>query len=107
MCSSDLLTLTDNHDASGVARYPVGTCPIVDPDSKEVLVDERGRRSYTTSIAYGPSVGKNIALGYLPASYAQKGRELLIEYFNEPFPVRVEAVGCVGLYDPENLLPRA
>ena len=71
-----------------------------------MLVDDLGRRSYTTSIAFGPSVGKNIALGYLPAAYANAGQELAIEYFDESFPVRVETVGCVGLYDPDNLLPR-
>lgn len=100
------LAMTDNRDKDGVERYPVGACPIVDPDSGEVLVDELGRRSYTTSIAFGPSIGKNIALAYLPNDYAEQGRELLLEYFDEPFPVRVEAVGCTGLYDPENLLPR-
>lgn len=100
------LVMTDNVDASGVARFPVGTCPILDPDTGEVPVDGLGRRSYTTSIAYGPSVGRNIALGYLPAEYAREGRNLLIEYFDDPFPVEVAAVGCKGLYDPDNLLPR-
>ena len=100
------LTMTDNLDSNGVPRYPVGNCPIVDPDSNAVLTDELGRRSYTTSIAFGPSIGKNIALGYLPKEYAEEGRTLLIEYFDESFPVRVEAVGCKGLYDPDNLLPR-
>lgn len=100
------LVMTDNRDSKGVARYPVGTCPIVDPGTGEVLIDDLGRRSFTTSIAFGPSIGKNIALSYLPASYAKQGQELVIEYFDEPFPVRVEAVGCVGLYDPDNLLPR-
>ena len=98
--------MTNNLDAKGVARYPVGICPILDSQTGEVLVDAIGRRSYTTSIAYGPSVGKNIALGYLPHDYAVQGRELMIEYFGEQFPVKVEAVGCVGLYDPANELPR-
>ncbi len=100
------MTMTDNKDAAGIARYPVGPCPIVDPATREVLVDEVGRRSYATSIAYGPSVGKNIALGYLPKAYANEGQELLLEYFDEPFPIKVEMVGCKGLYDPENRLPR-
>ena len=101
------MTMTDNIDGNGVARYPVGTCPILDPDRREVLVDALGRRSYTTSIAYGPSVGRNILLGYLPREYAVEGRELVMEYFDEPFPVRVDAVGCKALYDPENRLPRS
>ena len=100
------MTMTDNKDAAGIARYPVGPCPIVDPATREVLVDEVGRRSYATSIAYGPSVGKNIALGYLPKAYATEGQKLLLEYFDEPFPIKVEMVGCKGLYDPENRLPR-
>ena len=100
------LIITDNIDANGVARYPVGTCPILDPETREVPVDSLGRRSYTTSIAYGPSVGKNIAMGYLPADYASEGRELLIEYLGEAYTAQVAAVGCKGLYDPDNLLPR-
>jgi glycine cleavage system aminomethyltransferase T len=98
--------MTDNIDSKGIARYPVGQWPVLDPDTNQVLIDDIGRRSYATSIAYGPSVGKNIALGYLPKAYAEQGRELLLEYFDEPFPIRVEAVGCEGLYDPDNLLPR-
>ena len=100
------LVMTDNVDSKGVARYPVDTCPIVDPQSNEVLVDELGRRSYTTSICFGPSIGKNIALGYLPRDYAQEGRELVIEYFDEQYPVVVKAVGCKALYDPDNELPK-
>ncbi|MGI9315686.1 MAG: FAD-dependent oxidoreductase [bacterium] len=100
------MIMTNNTDAKGVARYPVGQWPILDPDTNEVLVDALGRRSYITSIAYGPSVGKNIALGYLPKEYAEEGRELVMEYFNEPFTIRVEAVGCKGLYDPANSLPK-
>jgi len=101
------LTMTDNVDANGVARYPVGQWPVLDPDSGVVLVDSVGRRSYVTSIAYGPSIGKNIALCYLPHDYAVEGKELIMEYFDEPFPVKVEAVGCVALYDPDNALPRS
>ena len=100
------MTMTDNVDSKGVARYPVGQWPILDPDTGEVLIDEIGRRSYITSMAYGPSVGKNIALGYLPRDYAVEGRELIMEYFNEPFPLKVEAVGCKALYDPDNVLPK-
>ncbi len=96
------MTLTDNIDAHGVARYPVGQWPIVDPETGEVPVDAQGRRSYVASIEYGPSLGKIIALGYLPAEYAQEGRVLAVEYFNEAFPLRVEAVGYRALYDPAN-----
>ena len=98
------MTMTDNVDSKGVARYPVGQWPILDPNSNEVLIDDMDRRSYITSIAFGPSVGKNIALGYLPKDYATVGQELLMEYFDEPFPIKVEAVGCKALYDPDNTL---
>lgn len=101
------LVVTDNIDSEGVARYPVGICPVLDEQTGETLVDELGRRSYTTSIAYGPSVGKNIALAYLPHDRAKKGNGLMIEYFGEHFPVEVAGVGYEPLYDPENLKPRS
>ena len=101
------MTMQDNTDANGIARYPVGSWPIMDPETGEVLVDSVGRRSYITSIAYGPTLGKNIALGYLPYEYCEEGRVLAMEYFHERFPVKVEAVGYKPLYDPENLKPRS
>jgi glycine cleavage system aminomethyltransferase T len=101
------LVMTDNIDAKGVARYPVGTMPVMDPKTGETLVDDLGRRSFTTSMAYGPTIGKNIGLAYLPWAYAQEGRKLTIEYFGETYPVEVAAVGYKPLYDPENLKPRS
>ena len=100
------LVMTENTDKSGVKRYPLGNLPVVDPATGEVLVDELGRRSYTTSIAYGPTVGKNIALAYLPWSHCQVGRKLNVEYFAETYPVEVVGVGYKPIYDPENLKPR-
>ncbi|MBX2880519.1 MAG: FAD-dependent oxidoreductase [Granulosicoccus sp.] len=101
------LTMISNIDAQGIARYPLEVCPIIDPESGNVLVDSLGRRSYTTSIVYGPSIGKNIALAYLPHAWCREGQQLLIEYFGEHYPVQVEAVGYKPLYDPENLKPRS
>ena len=101
------LVMTDNRDATGVARYPVGILPVQDPDSGETLVDDLGRRSYTSSIAYGPTIGNNIALAYLPHAYAQEVRKLQVEYFGDTYPVEVAAVGYKALYDPENLKPRS
>ena len=68
------MTMTSNLDANGVARYPVGSWPIVDPQSGEVLIDSDGRRSYATSVAFGPSIGKNIILAYLPYEYCEVGK---------------------------------
>jgi len=101
------LVMTSNTDSKGVARYPVGTLPVMDPATGETLVDELGRRSFTTSIAYGPTIGKNIALAYLPWAYCQEGRKLTVEYFGETYPVEVASVGYKPLYDPENLKPRS
>jgi glycine cleavage system aminomethyltransferase T len=101
------LVMTDNVDAGGTARYPVGTLPVIDPETGKTLVDELGRLSYTTSIAYGPTIGKNIALAYLPHEHAEVGRKLNVEYFSQTFPVEVAAVGYAPLYDPQNLKPRS
>jgi len=100
------LVMTENTDASGVKRYPVGILPVMDPDTGKTLVDELGRLSYTTSIAFGPTLGKNIALAYLPKEFCEVGRKLQIEYFSETYPVEVAAVGYQPLYDPENLKPK-
>ena len=100
------LVMTDNRDSQGVGRYPVGILPIMDTESGETLVDSEGRRSFTTSIAYGPTIGKNIALGYLPHEHAVKGKKFQVEYFGETYPVEVAGVGYEPLYDPENLKPR-
>ncbi len=101
------LIMTDNVDAKGVARYPVGKLPVMDPETGKTLIDELGRRSYTTSIAYGPTIGKNIALAYLPWDYCEVGRTLTISYFDEIYPVEVVGIGYTPLYDPENQKPRS
>lgn len=101
------LTLRDNVDAQGVARYPVGQWPVIDPETAQVPIDALGRRSYVSSVAYGPSVGCNIALAYLPPEHAHIGNTLSLEYFHEHYPLRVDAVGCRGLYDPDNQRPRS
>jgi glycine cleavage system aminomethyltransferase T len=101
------LVMTDNVDSNGVARYPVGIMPVMDPETGETLVDDLGRLSFTTSVAYGPTIGKNIALAYLPWSHCQEGRKLTVEYFGETYPVEVAGVGYKPLYDPENLKPKS
>jgi len=100
------LVMTDNVDSAGVARFPVGIMPVMDPETGETLKDELGRLSFTTSVAYGPTLGKNIALAYLPWAYCQEGRKLTVEYFGETYPVEVAAVGYRPLYDPESLKPK-
>jgi glycine cleavage system aminomethyltransferase T/glycine/D-amino acid oxidase-like deaminating enzyme len=101
------LIMTDNVDGKGVARYPVGSLTVLEPGTGETLVDELGRRSFTTSIAFGPSIGKNIALAYLPWAYCQEGRRLAVQYFGETYPAVVAAVGYKALYDSQNLKPKS
>ncbi len=101
------LVMTENTDASGVKRYPVGAMPVMDPETGKTLVDSLGRISYTTSVAYGPTIGKNIALAYLPQDYCEAGRKLTVEYMSETYPAEVAGVGYQPLYDPENLKPRS
>ena len=101
------LVMDENRDSTGTARYPVGVLPILDPKTGQTLVDTEGRRSFTTSIAYGPSVGKNIALSYLPHEHAVEGNTFHAEYFGEVFPMTVAAVGYKALYDPDNARPKS
>jgi glycine cleavage system aminomethyltransferase T/glycine/D-amino acid oxidase-like deaminating enzyme len=101
------MTLDSLAVGDGPKRYPVGLWPILDSQSQNVLIDERGRRSYTTSSSYCPSLGQHAVMGYLPRAYAQTGRPLLLEYFNESgdghYPMTVRIVGAGSLYDPDDL----
>jgi glycine cleavage system aminomethyltransferase T len=101
------LELGDTTDSNGVVRYPVGTWPILDAESKEVIIDSHGRRSYTTSMAFGPSLGVNIAMGYLPFDKAVEGDTVLIEYFGEQYEAKVMKVGYGALLDPTNERPKS
>jgi len=106
--SAILCTMTlDTLDVSGEgSRYPVGISPIIDPDTGEVPVDNKGRRSYSTSMSYCPSIQKHVVMGYLPREIANKGKQLSLEYFNENgegvYPMTVQIVGKGSLYDPNN-----
>ena len=103
--------------AAGRSGHPGGWSEVVLADRRwrqiqtqfgyGTLIDALDRRSYTTSIAFGPTIGKNIALAYLPHAYAEVGRELQIQYFADVYPVMVEAVGYRALYDAENGKPRS
>ena len=97
----DALSVKDNPN-----RYPVGISPIIDPDTGLVPIDEKGRRSYSTSMSYCPSIEKHVVMGYLPKDIAHKGKALSLEYFNEDgdgiYPMTVQIVGKGSLYDPTN-----
>lgn len=102
-----LCTMTvDDLCVSGKARYPVGIAPIIDPDTGNVPLDSKGRRSYTTGMSYCPSIKEFVVMGYLPKEIAIEGKKLSIEYFNEDgdglYPITVKIVGKGSLYDPTN-----
>ena len=103
LCTMTLDTLSASGEGS---RYPVGISPIIDPDTGEVPVDSKGRRSYSTSMSYCPSIEKHVVMGYLPREIAKKGKQLSLEYFNENgegvYPMTVQIVGKGSLYDPNN-----
>jgi len=100
------MTLDSLSVGDGPQRFPVGIWPILDADSKDVLIDERGRRSYATSTSYCPSLGVHAVMGYLPRERAQAGNALVLEYFDEGgdghYPMTVKVVGAGSLYDPDN-----
>ena len=100
------MTLDTLKQGSNPARYPVGTSPIIDPETGCVPVDSKGRRSYSTSMSYCPSIEKHVVMGYLPRDIARKGKALSLEYFNENgdgvYPMTVQIVGKGSLYDPTN-----
>ena len=95
------LTVDDHTSSTGERRFMLGHEPVLDMDGN-VLVDEEGRRSYVTSAATGPSVGKHILLAYIPAEHAEEGNQLQVEYMGEHYPVTVEVVGSRPLFDPKN-----
>jgi glycine cleavage system aminomethyltransferase T len=103
------LVMTDNVDSNGVARYPVGNMPVMDPDTGETLVDELGPPFlHHLGRLLARRIGKNIALAYLPhGPTARRAGKLPVEYFGETYPVEVAGVGYKPLYDPENLKPRS
>jgi glycine cleavage system aminomethyltransferase T len=95
------LSVDDHTSESGQNRFMLGNEPIMDQDGN-VLVDDEGRRSYVTSAATGPSVGKHLLMSYIPQEEAEEGNQLQVEYMGEQYPVTIEIVGSRPLFDPEN-----
>jgi glycine cleavage system aminomethyltransferase T len=96
------LGVDDNTSASGEKRYMLGHEPICKPDGT-VLQDRDGRRSFVTTAASGPSVGKHLLMAYLPIEEAVVGNQLAVEYIGELYPVTVLSAGPTAVWDPENL----
>jgi aminomethyltransferase len=64
----------------------------------EILPGER-QVGYVTSSAYGPSVGKMLAMAYVETARAWPGSNLLVEINGRPVPARVAQT---PFFDPEN-----
>ncbi len=98
MCS---LTVEDHASSSGEPRFPMGGSPFLTKDGQRI-VDAHGRPCYVTTSGSGPSVGKHILLGYLPVEHAEVGKELLVEYMGDHYPVTVGSNTRHGLFDPDD-----
>lgn len=96
------LTVEDHKSATGELRYMLGGEPIVTLNDGKRIVDRHGRSSYVTSAGEGPSAGKHILMAYLPPEYTHNDKPLAVEYFTEPFPVKVAVAGGGSLFDPKN-----
>ena len=91
----------DNTDSQGRKRWMQGgNEPILTVDG-ERIVDSHGRGSRVTTAAYGPSMGKMLLMGYLPAELAEVGNKFTVMYMNELFPITVGAVEG-SVFDPED-----
>jgi glycine cleavage system aminomethyltransferase T/glycine/D-amino acid oxidase-like deaminating enzyme len=95
------LTVDDQTSSSGEKRHMLGGEPITTPDGT-VLADRNGRRSFVTTAASGPSVGKHLLMAYLPTEVATVGTKLAVEYVGDRYPVTVAAVGATAVFDPGN-----
>jgi glycine cleavage system aminomethyltransferase T len=95
------LTVDDHASSSGTQRFPMGREPILMRDGKPI-VDAKGRRSYVTSAGAAPSVGKHVLMAYLPPEHAAAGEALAVGYMGDRYPVTVDVVGSIPIFDPEN-----
>ena len=100
------LAVVDHTDRDGVPRYMIGNEPVLTADG-EPIVDSAGRRSYVTSAGSAPSLGRYLLMAYLPPEHAVEGKELLVEYMSEHYPVTVLTTGRTAPFDPEHTRMKA
>ena len=99
-------SVDDHMSEAGIPRYMCGGEPIVDLDGNRIL-DSKGRISLVTTAGNGPSAGKYLLMGYLPADVAVEGAKLGVKYMNEVFPITVVRAGSTPLFDPEDARMKA
>ncbi len=98
MCT---FTVEDNTDSQGRKRFMQGgNEPICTTDGEQIL-DSHGRVSRVCTAGPGPSVGKHLLLGYLPAEMAEVGADFTVMYMNELFPIKVAAIEG-SVFDPDD-----
>lgn len=91
----------DGPDGAGwPRRFPMGGEPVLTAGGEE-LVDAKGRRGVVTSAGPAPSLGRHLALAYLPPAQARAGTRLEVEYLGERLPGRVVGIGRTPPFDPE------
>lgn len=55
-----------------------------------------------TTAGAGPSLGKYLLMGYLPADLAEEGADFQVMYMNELYPIKVAVAGSTPLFDPDD-----
>ena len=98
MCT---FTVEDNTDSQGRKRYMQGGNEPIMTVGGERIVDSHGRVSRVCTAGPGPSVGKHLLLGYLPADMAEVGADFKVMYMNELFPIKVAAIEG-SVFDPDD-----
>lgn len=95
------IALTGMDGTAEPARFPTGGEPVLTAGGEEI-VDARGRRSSVTSAGPAPSLGRFLAMSYLPPEHARIGARLEIEYLGDRLPAQVLSTGRTPPFDPGN-----
>ncbi len=104
-----LCTLTVEDHVSprdGIKRYMTGGETILTLDGNRI-VDAKGRISTVTTAGSGPALGKFLLMAYLTPELAVVGADLLVNYMNESYPVKVAVAGPTPVFDPTDARMKA
>ncbi|MCP4963287.1 MAG: FAD-dependent oxidoreductase [Actinomycetia bacterium] len=95
--------------AAGYDRFPVGAGnePVLTLEGERIL-DAHGRVSRLTTAGNAPSVGKYLAMAYLPIDKCEPGTKLQVMYQYETYPVTVEKTGAdLAMFDHDDARMKA